>query len=106
MTVDTFELVLIFAAVIIGVVSATYLYQSAGIFVSILGRPIKLMSSVMFIIAVGVLLAAVVSYEASNGIQLFLYGLPLQAVFYVFYIIGSVMILLGARKFSYKPKLA
>jgi len=102
---DTFEIILIFTAVLIGVISATYFYLSAGIFVTALGRPLKLVSLGMMIIAIGVLLAATISFEARYGINFILYGLPLQAVFYLLYIIGSLLILVGARKFTYRPKV-
>jgi hypothetical protein len=99
------ELILIFVSVIIGVVSAAYFYISANVFANLnmLERPLKLISSGMFVIAIGVLLAAFISYEAEQGFDLFFYGLPLQIFFYVLYIIGSLMILLGARKFTYRP---
>lgn len=98
------ELVLIFAAVIIGVVSATYFYFSTAIFMDLLRRPLKLISSGMFVIAIGVLLAAFISYESSLGLTISFYGLPLQLIFYLLYIIGSVMIALGARRFTAHPK--
>ena len=101
---DKIELILIFVAVITGVVSATYFYQSASIFVSLLQRPLKLISSGMMIIAVGVLLAAFISYESDQGITIIFYGFPLQAVFYLLDIVGSIIILLGARQFEYRPK--
>lgn len=98
------ELILIFVAVIIGVVSAAYFYFSIGIFMDRLKRPLKLISAGMFVIAIGVLLAAFISYEASLGASVSLYGLPLQTVFYLLYIAGSIMIAFGARKFTAHPK--
>ena len=98
------ELILIFLAVIIGVVSAAYLYVSAGIFMDLLKRPLKLISGGMLVIAIGVLLAAFISYESNLGVSVSLYGLPLQAAFYLLYIIGSILIVLGARKFTAHPK--
>jgi hypothetical protein len=50
-----------------------------------------------------VLLAAFISYEEQQGLILYFYNLPLQALFYVIYIIGSLMIMVGARKFTYRP---
>ncbi len=102
--INQFELIFIFAAVIIGVISAAYLYVSAGIFLDLLKRPLKLISSGMFVIAIGVLLAAFISYESNLGFTVWLYGLPLQILFYLLYIIGSIMIVLGARKFTTHPK--
>lgn len=98
------ELILIFVAVIIGVVSAAYMYISAGIFMDLLKRPLKLISGGMLVIAVGVLLAAFISYESNLGVSVTLYGLPLQSFFYLLYIIGSIMIALGARRFTRHPK--
>jgi MFS family permease len=98
------ELALIFVAVIIGVVSAAYFYVSAGIFMDLLKRPLKLISSGMFVIAIGVLLAAFISYESSLGLSAYFYGIPLQAAFYVLYIVGSIMIAFGARQFTAHPK--
>ncbi len=99
---NTAELILVFVAVMVGVISAAYFYTSTDIFNALLKRPLKLISTGMFIISIGVLLAATISYEASLGINLFFYGFPLSAYFYVLYIIGSIMILLGARKFTHK----
>ena len=101
---EKYELILIFVAVIVGVVSAAYFYVTAGIFMDLLKRPLKLISSGMFVIAIGVLLAAFISYESSIGFSAYLYGIPLQAAFYVLYIIGSVMIALGARRFTAHPR--
>lgn len=101
---DTLGLVLIFTAVIVGVVSAAYFYLSAGIFMDMLKRPLKLISSGMFVIAIGVLLAAFISYEGDHGYVLIFYNVPLSAYFYILYIIGSLMIALGARRFTHKPK--
>jgi len=94
-----FELILIFAAVICGVMSATYFYETSDIFSDVLKKPLRLISSGMMIIAIGVLLAAFISYEQTVGITFTLYHLPLSAYFYILYIIGSVFIALGARKF-------
>jgi C4-dicarboxylate transporter len=97
------QLVLIFIAVICGMVSAGYLYQSADIFVNLLRKPLRLISSGMLVITAGVLLAAFISYESQLGVVYLVYGVPISAFFYVFYIIGSVLILLGARQFTYHP---
>ncbi len=97
------QLMLIFVAVICGVVSAAYLYQSADIFVNILRKPLRLISSGMLVITAGVLLAAFISFESQIGRVFFFYNVPISAFFYVLYIIGSVLILLGARQFTYRP---
>ncbi len=101
---NQYELILVFVAVLTGVISATYFYQSAGIFVPLLQRPLKLISSGMFLISIGVLLAAFISYESGQGVSFIVYGIPLPAIFYVLYIIGSLMIVWGARGFTYRPR--
>jgi uncharacterized membrane protein len=97
------ELILIFFSVICGVISAAYLYASADIFVNLLKRPIKYISAGMFIISIGVLLAAFLSYESQFGLNFTFRGIPLQAFFYLFYLAGSVLIAIGARQFTHKP---
>ena len=98
------QLILIFLAVITGVVSAVYFYQSAGIFMKLLRKPLRLISGGMFIITLGVLLAAFISYEAQLGYTFLSYGiLPISTYFYILYIIGSIMIALGARQFTARP---
>jgi hypothetical protein len=98
------QIILIFAAVIIGVVSAVYFYQSAGVFIKLLRKPLRLISGGMFVITLGVLLAAFISYEAQIGYAFVSYGfLPISTYFYILYIIGSVMIAFGARQFTARP---
>ncbi|MBP6858253.1 MAG: hypothetical protein KBC33_00260 [Candidatus Pacebacteria bacterium] len=106
MTPDQYELILIFIAVIIGVVTAAYIYLSAESFprLRLFQSSLKYIALGMFIIAVGVLLAAFINYEAKQGFDLLLYGVPLQAFFYVLYIVGSISILMGARRFTARPK--
>lgn len=59
----------------------------------------------MFTISIGVLLAAVITYESKFGINTLIFmGIPLQVFFYVLYIVGSVFIFVGARKFAYRPQ--
>lgn len=106
MTPDQYELVLIFVSVIIGVLSAAYIYVSAESFprLRLFQSSLKYIALGMFIIAAGVLIAAFINYEAKQGFDLLLYGVPLQAFFYVLYIIGSILILIGARRFTARPK--
>lgn len=106
MTSDQFELILIFVAVIIGVVTAAYISLSAESFprLRLFQSSLKYIALGMFVIAIGVLLAAFINYEAKQGFDLLLYGVPLQAFFYVLYIIGSIFILIGARRFTVRPK--
>ncbi len=103
---DQLELIFIFFSVIIGVVAAAYFYISAGVFVhlNLLQRSLQLISSGMFIIAIGVLMAAFISYESKLGFELIFYGLPLQVLFYIIYIIGSLLILVGSRGFTHRSR--
>lgn len=103
---DIFQLVLIFVSVLGGVVAAVYFYLSTDIFMNLLKRPLRLISSGMIIMTLGVMLAAVVSFEAKSGVVLVFYGLPIDVIFYVSYIVGSFMILLGARQFVRRPKVS
>lgn len=103
---DQFELVFIFFSVIVGVVAAAYFYISAGVFdrLNLLQRSLKWIAAGIFVIAIGVLMAAFISYEEKQGFVLIFYGLPLQVLFYILYIIGSSMILIGARKFTHRSR--
>jgi hypothetical protein len=104
-TFDQFQLVLVFIAVICGVIAAVYFYLSTDIFMSLLKRPLKLIASGMIIMTFGVMLAQVISYESHFGVVFVAYGIPLQAFFYASYIIGSLMILWGARQFASRPTM-
>ena len=100
-----YELTFIFVSVIVGMISAAYFYLSTDAFahLHLLQRPIKWIAAGIFLIAIGVLLAAFISYLDAQGLQLYFYDLPLQVLFYIIYIIGSLAILFGARQFSYRP---
>ena len=100
---NQFQLVLIFGSVIIGVLSSAYFYLSAGVFMDLLKRPLKLISSGMVIMSIDVLLAAFITYESSLGLRFSFYGLPLEGVFFLFYIVGSLLIGIGARRFTHRP---
>jgi hypothetical protein len=102
---DAFQLILVFVSVICGVIAAVYFYLSTDIFQNLLKRPLRLIASGMIIMTLGVMIGEVISFESHAGILLVLYGVPLQAFFYAAYIVGSFMILLGARQFSVKPKV-
>ncbi len=81
MTPDQYELILIFVAVIVGVITAGYIYMSAESFprLRLFQSSLKFIALGMFVIVTGVLLAAFISYEAKLGFDLLLYGIPLQA---------------------------
>ena len=96
--------ILIISAVIIAAFSIEYLYLAANIFVDVLKRPIKMISWGMFCIDLGVLLVTIISYESIQGVDLSLFNIPLSAYFYLLYVIGSVLVIIGARQFKRSPK--
>ena len=96
------QLSLIFIGVITGVISSAYLYQSSQIFINLLRKPLQLISAGMLTITSGVLLAAFISFESQFGVTFFFYSIPISALFYILYIVGSVLILAGARQFVYQ----
>jgi len=98
------KLVAVISAVIIAAFSIAYLYFSADIFVNVLRKPLRLISWGMYCLDFGVLLVTIVSYEAANGHYLSLAGIQLGVFFYLFYVVGSVLIILGAREFKHSPK--
>jgi hypothetical protein len=99
----TLELILIFVAVICGVLSATYFYQISDSFPRVMKSAIKWIAWGMLVIASGVLIAAYISYAERFGAAIYLYGFPLQAYFFILYIVGSVFIAVGAHKFVTSP---
>lgn len=101
---DAFQFVLVIVSVLAGVVAAVYFYLSTDIFMSLLQRPLKLIASGMIIMTLGVMLAAAVSFEGRAGVTFVYYGIPIEALFYLSYIVGSIMILMGARQFVKRPR--
>ncbi|MFA6315302.1 MAG: hypothetical protein WC648_02965 [Candidatus Paceibacterota bacterium] len=101
---NQFELIFIFASVIIGVISAAYFYISSGIFMDSLKKPLRLVAGGVFIIAIAILMAAFVSFESSQGVAVSIYGLPMSALFYIFHIIGSILVVSGSRKFTHRAE--
>lgn len=100
---QNFQLVLVLASLIIGMISALYFYESTGIFVNLLKKPLKLISSGMILISFGILLAVFISFYQNQGYSILLYNIPISAFFFLMYIIGSIMIFIGARQFSKRP---
>lgn len=98
------KLILVIAAVILAAFAIAYLYFSANIFVNLLKRPIKLISWGMLCLDVGVLLVTLFSYEAIIGNEIRIFGYSLAVFFYVFYVAGSVLVVLGARQFKRRPQ--
>ena len=101
---DSIKTILILSGVVVAAFSIAYLYFSANIFVDILKRPIRLISWGMLLIDFGVLLVTVISYEASQGRDLSLFNISLSVYFYVLYLVGSILVVWGARQFKHSPK--
>ncbi len=98
------ELILVFVAVMVGVISATYFYLETGIFMKLLKKPLRLVALGMFIISLGVMLSAYITYMNSLGVAILVVGVPLTAAFYWLYLLGSILIAFGARGFASHPK--
>ncbi len=101
---NTLELVLILFSLIVGMLSALYFYQSSDIFTAILQKPLKYISTGVIMIMLGIFLAVFISFEYSIGNAVYVYAIPLNALFFLLYIIGSIFIFMGARQFSHKPQ--
>ncbi len=102
---DTFELILILVSLIIGMLSALYFYESTDIFTGLLQKPLKYISTGFIMIMFGVLIAVFILYQEklNNAVYLFNF-IPLQALFFLLYIVGSIFIYIGARQFSVRPR--
>ena len=103
MNTQNLQLILILASLIIGMISAIYFYQSTEIFVETLQKPLKLISSGMIVISFGILLAVFIFFQQDQGNKILLFGVPIYALFYILYIIGSALIFMGAKQFTRKP---
>jgi hypothetical protein len=105
MTTIQIEAVTIFSAVIIGVISAGYLYQSVGPFLSVLRKATRLISFGMLLITFGILVSTTVIFSPELGYPLSPYHTALSILFYLLFMAGSIFILLGGRQFtSRSPK--
>jgi len=91
---------LIVTAILVGVVSIAYFYFSADIFVDVLKRPLQMISVGMLVINLAVALVVFIAYESSKETSIYFLGMPLSTHFYIFYFLGSSMIVFGSRKFS------
>ena len=101
---NNLELVLVLFAMIVGLISSLYFYQSADIFVISLQKPLKYISTGITMIILGIFLAVFISFEYSIGNIIYVYTLPLNFIFFLLYLIGTLLIFIGARKFSHRPK--
>lgn len=91
---------MIFSAVIVGVTSAGYLYQSVSPLLGGIRKALRLFSFGMLLITFGVLVAASIIFSPNLGFPLSPYTNALSALFYLLFIAGSVLILLGGRQFN------
>lgn len=104
MITNPFELVLILFSLIVGMLSALYFYQSTDIFTSVLQKPLKYISTGVIMIILGIFLAVFMAFEHSIGRVVFVYTVPMEVLFFLLYIMGSIFIFMGARQFSHKPQ--
>jgi uncharacterized protein YacL len=100
---NNIQFILVLFSLIVGITSAVYFYQASEIFVNFLQKPLKLISSGMITISFGILIAVFISFYQTQGYPITLLNLPVSVLFFLMYIIGSLMILSGARQFSRKP---
>lgn len=103
MTHNALELSLVLFSLIVGMLSALYFYQSTDIFTTLLQKPLKYISTGVMMIMLGIFLAVFISFEQSLGYAVYVYIFPLNALFFLLYIVGSIFIFMGARQFSNKP---
>ena len=105
MTIDKLQALLIFFAVMCGVLSAGYMYQSVvGIFFPALRKALRYIALGMVSFTVGVFLAAMIVFSSQLGLtSIAPYENALSAGFYILYIIGSILIVIGARQFAFRP---
>ena len=100
---DLIQPILIILAVIIGGGALAYFYFSVDIFTNILKLPLRMISIGMIVINIGVILILYLAYQASAGMETKIFGFSISSCFYVLYFIGSVMVILGSRKFAKRP---
>ena len=97
---------MIFSAVSCGVLSADYMYRTViEIFMPSLRKALRLVALGMLCFTFGVLLAALIVYSDQLGISSTVapYASFLSAIFYILYIIGAVLVIVGSRGFSMRP---
>lgn len=100
---DNIQYILVLISLIIGIISAVYFYESTGIFVNLLQKPLRLISSGMIVISFGILLSVFISFYQNLGYSIAIMNVPISVLFFLMYLIGSLMIFSGARQFSIKP---
>ncbi len=97
---------MIFVAVICGVFSAGYMYESViKIFMPGLRKALRLIALGLTCFTFGVLLASLLVYSPELGVAISVspYANLLSAVFYLIYILGSLLVFLGSRQFNARP---
>jgi uncharacterized membrane protein len=86
-----------------GGTAIAYFYFSVNIFTDILKQPLKMISAGMLVINLGIFLVAFMTYRSINGIDISFFGISPSIFFYALYFLGSIMVILGSRKFSHQP---
>ncbi len=102
MNIQNLQFVLILVSLLVGIISAIYFYLSTDIFVNILKKPLRLISSGMIVISFGILMAVFITFYQNQGQQILLFNIPTSAFIFLIYIIGSSLIFSGARQFTRK----
>jgi hypothetical protein len=97
------QLIIIISAIVIGGGAILYFYFEADIFMDILKRPLRMISTGMFAIDLAVVLLVFIAYQSTTGGKVDFMGIQLSTIFYALYFAGSLAIIFGARKFTYRP---
>jgi len=92
--------ILIILTVIVGGAAISYFYFSVDIFMSILKKPLKMISAGMLAINIGVALVVFLAFNGTSDVGL--HGLPLSSLFYILYFAGSIMVIYGSRQFTHR----
>lgn len=106
MTTAQIQAVMIFSAILCGFLSAGYMYRTvAGLFMPGLRKALSFIAIGLVCFTFGVLLAAFIIFSGELGVAGLIspYINALSIVFYVLYIAGSVLVLVGAKRFALRP---
>jgi len=103
MTTPEIQAIMIFSAVIVGVISAGYLYQSGEPVLTALRKAMRMIAFGMLLITFGVLVAASIIFSPELVIHCRHIRMPCRCFLYLLFIAGSILILLGGRQFTARP---
>lgn len=105
MTTAQIQGIMIYSSVLCGVLSAGYMYQSViDIFMPGLRKALRLIALGLVCFTFGVLLAAFIIFSPELGVSIDPHYINiLSAGFYMLYIIGSILVIMGARRFALRP---